>query len=385
MAPPLSRLPSRLQSANLTYDELLRVAEDLLYEALPPARASVDALLSVRNPLPEWAVISVLVSTDLIPCLFASLERQDCAVACVCKAWRQGWADTAAQRRELRIGRQLGELNFVLRGDSVLAAHPSGEWLAITRSSDIRLVDPAMRTLKAIPTFKVTDVAVSDDFIYTTHTASPYIKSYNARPPFAPVWEYTSEEEGGIFRPCLGPNGMLYAIMFPSDYEDGGQDEVLAFDAGTLELRLRFGGDKFKGETYGMALVGEELYVGDRTAWSVHVFSLAGEHLRELFGDWREPKYLLHVNGRLYLSEQDDEIDEEAEYGEWSQERKEAGRRVFVLTLEGQTLQVWKAPGGADVRGMGVFQNELMVATGSSSSYAEPLLASTYLMSLAGI
>ena len=185
---------------------------------------------------------------------------------------------------------------------------------------------------------------------------------------------------------------MLYAILYAIYHGDGEQDEVVAFDTPTLELRLRFGGDKFKEEAYGMfksdacgmAVVGGELYVGDRTAWSVHVFSLAGEHLRELFGDWREPKYLLHVNGRLYLSEQDDEIDEEAEYGEWSQERKEAGRRVFVLTLEGQTLQVWKAPGGADVRGMGVFQNELMVATGSSS-YAEPLLASTYLMSLAGI
>jgi len=126
---------------------------------------------------------------------------------------------------------------------------------------------------------------------------------------------------------------------------------------------LRFGDDKFRRDAFGIAVVGEELYVSDCTAWSLHVFSLAGEHLRELFGDWREPDHLLHVDGRLYLSEQDDEHDDEVIDDDWSQARREAGRRILVLTPKGQALQVWKTPGMSVVRGVGIFRNELIVAT----------------------
>ena len=137
-----------------------------------------------------------------------------------------------------------------------------------------------------------------------------------------------------MYCPCLGPNGMLYVIAFSSDilYEDGEYDEVFAFDAGTLELRLRFGGGKFKTEAYGHGSRRRgELYVGDRDARSLHVFSLAAEHLRELFGDWWTPNLLLHVDGRLYLTEQDgaQEIGEEEDMDdedERPQVRWEAGR-----------------------------------------------------------
>ena len=177
--------------------------------------------------------------------------------------------------------------------------------------------------------------------------------------------------------------------MIPTYDEVGEQDEVLAFDASTLELRLRFGGGKFKREAYGMAVVGEELYVGDRTAWSLHVFSLAGEHLRELFGEWREPNQLLHVDGRLYLTEQLREIDEdevweqEDDEDEWPYARREAGRRIFVLTPEGQTLQVWKMPEQNEVRSMVIFRNELLVDTLMDDIHNE--IVTTQLLSLAGI
>ena len=226
---PSCRWSSRLRSANLTYDELLLVAEDLLHEASPAARASVDVMLSVRSPLPEWAVNSVLVSTDLIPYLFASLEMQDWAAACVCKAWRPGLGRhyRAAPRTTRRAA--LGKLDCVQQD---WAAHPSGEWLAMATSAnsyniglstDMRLVDPAMCTLQTIPAVAVIGIAVSDDFIYTTHAEPPCIQSYNARPPFSFVREYRVEVEqyhSGIIFPCLGPNTMLYVIAFPFEYED---------------------------------------------------------------------------------------------------------------------------------------------------------------------
>ena len=64
---------------------------------------------------------------------------------------------------------------------------------------------------------------------------------------------------------------------------------------------------------------------------------------------WREPKQLLHVDGRLYLREYDcdDEEEDEEWYkdaADWSDEKKAAGNRIFVLTPEGRALQVWMAP-----------------------------------------
>ena len=40
-------------------------------------------------PVPSWAVTEVLLSDDLIPSLFASLNCNDCAASAVCKAWRR--------------------------------------------------------------------------------------------------------------------------------------------------------------------------------------------------------------------------------------------------------------------------------------------------------
>uniref|UniRef100_A0A7S3B5R6 Uncharacterized protein n=1 Tax=Haptolina ericina TaxID=156174 RepID=A0A7S3B5R6_9EUKA len=99
---------------------------------------------------------------------------------------------------------------------------------------------------------------------------------------------------------------------------------------------------------------------------------------------------MLHVNGRLYLSEQfgDEEIGgQEDDEDEWPQARREAGRRIFVLNPKGQTLQVWKAPRrpgprlprAAGVRGMVIFQDELIVDTLMGNEERPTLL------SLAGI
>ena len=100
----MANMLARLRTANVPYDELVRAAAELYESAPPPARRTFDKLLP---PVPEWAVTSVLLSPDLIPHLFASLEAKDCAAARVCKAWRQGWVDTLHLRRGLRQGRSL--------------------------------------------------------------------------------------------------------------------------------------------------------------------------------------------------------------------------------------------------------------------------------------
>ena len=68
-----SAMLARLHAANLPHDELLRVCATHC-ETFAPLRHAVDALLSHHHPVPQWAVTAVLLSPDLIPDLFASLE-----------------------------------------------------------------------------------------------------------------------------------------------------------------------------------------------------------------------------------------------------------------------------------------------------------------------
>ena len=72
-----------------------------------------------------------------------------------------------------------------------------------------------------------------------------------------------------------------------------------------------------------------------RSAWLLpHVFSLSGEHLREVRGDWCAPSFCCSVEDRIYLVEEGSEGSEEI--------NEEAGLRIFVLTPTGETMQVYK-------------------------------------------
>ena len=89
-----------------------------------------------------------------------------------------------------------------------------------------------------------------------------------------------------------------------------------------------------------MAVVGEELFVCDTGNDRLQVFSLAGEHRRSITGEWKRPLALCLVKDRLYLIEAAD--DEEYEDGELLYPL--CGRRIFVLSLQGDTLQVYTNP-----------------------------------------
>ena len=71
----------------------------------------------------------------------------------------------------------------------------------------------------------------------------------------------------------------------------------------------------------------------------LQVFSLAGEHRRSITGEWNRPAGLCFVKDRLYLVEEADEEDEEGELAYPLQ-----GRRIFVLSLQGDILQVYMHP-----------------------------------------
>ena len=121
--------------------------------------------------------------------------------------------------------------------------------------------------------------------------------------------------------------------------DDYTQDEIVALDAQTLQPRHRFGLSLFDCAR-GMVVVGEELFVCDTGNDRLQVFSLAGEHRRSITGEWKRPETLCLVKDRLYLVEEVDyDEDEEGEFI-----NPLCGRRIFVLSLQGDTLQVYTHP-----------------------------------------
>ena len=136
--------------------------------------------------------------------------------------------------------------------------------------------------------------------------------------------------------PTLAPGGPLFCVL----YGDEEQDEIVALDAQTLQPRHRFGLSLLK-DACTMVVVGEELFVCDRGNGRLQVFSLAGEHRRSIMGEWKRPEALCFVKDRLYLVEQVDN----ASVDEWGELMNPLqGRRIFVLSLQGDTLQVYTHP-----------------------------------------
>ena len=164
------------------------------------------------------------------------------------------------------------------------------------------------------------------------------------------------EQDKGITYPVLAPGGLLFCNLF--DINDSTQDEIVALDAQTLQPRHRFGLSLLDGAR-GMAVVGEELFVCDSGNDRLQVFSLAGEHRRSITGEWKRPAGLCFVKDRLYLIEQYDE--DEDEEGNLIDPLALQGRRIFVLSLQGDTLQVYTHPvEGQIFNGLCCFNGKLL-------------------------
>ena len=328
---PASRLAARL--VDLSHAQLLEIAAAGC-EASAEVKNRADAILAAHKPLAQWAVEGVLLSSDLVPHLLAPLQLEDGAAAAVCSRWADGWKATSEGRR--RLTRVAFDFPRDLFGQSSLgmAVIPGGDELLVRSGSKTRILSRDMSSgtsFELLNTFG--DIAASEQFVYgrgnggditsLTHDGTA-VASYEA-------------QEKCVYFPTLAPGGLLFCVEFSAE-----QEEIIALDAQTLQPRYRFGLSLLD-DVSGMVVVGEELFVCDWGNDRIEVFSLAGEHRRSITGEWeRRPLALCFVKDRLYLIEEPD--DEEDEEGEPVNPLCVCGRRIFVLSLQGETLQVYTNP-----------------------------------------
>jgi hypothetical protein len=317
---PSSRLSARL--GQLQHDVLAELAAQLCSDS-PALQAAAEECIAAHNPLPHWAVERVLLSTDLTPNILAPLEAEDGAAAAVCSQWLVGWKATNEPRRRLK---QV-PLDFPEEIDTdgmLMAGTPDGR-LVVRARYKVHILDSNMRVLQTVPSLNRGFIAASDDSLFYASYIPPVLRrsSHDGK-----LYAEYRLEGYNFHCPVLAPGGLLFGVIYMADEDD--PDEIIALDAQTLQLRHRFGrGLLNKAEQ--LAVVGDELYACDTGNHRLQVFSLTGEHRRSITGEWRSPRLLCCVKDRLYLVEEDDGAPLQ-------------GRRVLVLSLQGDILQVVTHP-----------------------------------------
>jgi hypothetical protein len=340
--PPHTRTPDIMASrlslrlGQLPHDVLAELAARLCSDS-PALQAAAEECMAAHTPLPHEMVERVLLSPDLVPHILGPLEAEDGAAAAVCSQWLAGWKATneAPWRRRLK---QV-PLDFpeeLLTYDLSMAGTPDGR-LVVRADSEVHILDRSMRVLQTLAGeysageyagagSDRADLTASDDSIFWCPGASSLCRStYDG----TTVAEYRLEGFEFAF-PVLAPGGLLFGVTYMKG-EDDDQDEIIALDAQTLQLRHRFGrGLLIDAER--LAVVGDELYVCDTGNHRLQVFSLTGEHRRSIMGEWRSPVGLCCVKDRLYLVERP------------HSNFLSQGSRLLVLSLQGDVLQVVTHP-----------------------------------------
>jgi hypothetical protein len=343
--------------ARLPHDALAELAAQLCAEGGAAAAAQAEAVLAAHQPVPQWAVEGVLLSSDLVPHVLAPLESEDGAAAAACSAWAAGWRATAEGRRRLK------QVPFsfpqeLLGGYSnlQLAVIPGDEERLVVSDIFFQQTRVLDRSMAMIDELQSSDVHAADEQSLFTVDDRLRRLSHDG------TELATYEEEGGrvLACPVLAPGGLLFCVTY--DEEDTEQDEIVALDAQTLQLRSRFGRSLLNSACQ-MAVVGDELFVCDCNNDRLQVFSLAGEHRRSITGEWKKPVWLCFAKDRLHLVEQEGEGEGVGEGEGEGDGRPPYGRRIFVLSLQGETLQVYTHPEGHTFGRMCCFDGKLLAPT----------------------
>ena len=276
-------------------------------------RRRAEEMLAQQTPLPSWCV-DVLLSPDVLPQVFDQLAISDKAAAAACRTWAAGW--DALLRRRQYVRPQLLEtisLSKVAMFPVCGVVLPSGQ-LVIHDNKDLWLVSETGQIKKQIKKLRqmyCTDYLPCAMNFYAGHL-------------------YTADMSNGVTVIKLRDDGTT-KVVAGSDREDldgvweSGElciagdeifvpcmDEVNVLDAKNLELKRTICEDDFDYEGINTCAVhDDQLYVSGLRNGEVTlgVFSLDGELLRTIRGDFGNPRSIAFYYGYLWMIEKDEEED----------------------------------------------------------------------------
>ena len=142
-----------------------------------------------------------------------------------------------------------------------MAATPDGR-LLVHHGHTVHILDRSMRALQTVATHDDL-IAANDEAIFTCcRTTSVRRSTYDG----TTVAKF--ELEGyQLAHGALSPGSLLFSVIWNG--EDDQQDEIVALDAQTLQLRHRFGLGLLNGAQH-LAVAGDELYVCDNNNDRLH-------------------------------------------------------------------------------------------------------------------
>lgn len=347
--------------------------------------AMVEGELAAHVP-PSAALREVVASVDLATLLSAALPQCQLGearrtVPAVCKAWRKGWCSAAVLRapilrpeplaRQLELGEVCG-LATMAEPPVICIAMADGERDAI------HVLDHAMNhicTLRpdclscssgdvplAAGQHGLYCVAMDPNggapMVALLQLDSATLSQYRAGSPPITLAECCDHETSVIFNIDLdSASDRLFAAT---------GTEVVAMDARTLQVLCRFG-DGMLQLARDVAVLQHRVCVVDSSAGAYHVFHPDGAYAGTVHGEWQEPWSLCasrrapEEEERLYLVEDayaevlrsgTPQLAASSHLTEGCNPRAPpgAGRRIYVITPEGATLQVY-APADAHAAG----------------------------------
>ena len=321
-------------------------------EASSEIQNRVYAILAAQQRVVE----GVLLSSDLLPHVLSSLQLEDGAAAAVCSQWADGWKATSEGRRRLaRVPFDLPEDLLTATGHCHLSlAVIPGDDEQLVVQSDWRIeLDILARNLSTVASFQCGrgSIVADEQFIYLAGDrvgeVADSVTGGRLRRFTHDGTEVASyeDQEKDINHLVLAPGGLLFCSTLTVALEgsswsdlDALEEEIIALDAQSLQLRYRFGLGLLN-DARGMVVIGEELFVCDHHNDRLQVFSLAGEHCRSITGEWKQPSELCFVKDRIYLTELETYTHHYDE--EYRPCDPLCGRRIYVLSLQGDTLQVY--------------------------------------------
>ena len=341
--------PSRLPGPVTRY---VQVSLSSSSRTPPEVMNQAEAILATQAA--DAAVVEgVLLSTDLAPHVLALLQLEDSAAAAVCSLWAEGWKATSEGRRRLKRVAFDFPLELLVNLKNMAVIPGDDEQLVVNSGHMVDILDRSLSTVTSFMDDEPSSAITADEqSIYCCDSVEHGIlRKMSKMTHFGTEITYygdpcaDQDDAGCMYCPVRAPGGLLFCVRYEmavdDEYEQNNHyelDEIIALDAHSMQLRFRFGKSLFN-DARGLAVVGEELFVCDMRNDRLQVFSLAGEHRRSITGEWKRPASLCVMKDRMYLVENYD-LKEDGPY----EDRQARGRRIFVLSLQGDTLQVYPIP-----------------------------------------